>query len=145
MPWALRDRLILTALPTINHLDKHRWGSEQHPLAILSLSRPPASDVINRCSWWQQVRLADGKVEHQLDDIIFARDVAFGMYTRGYTTVIHCVAGRNRSGLIGALVIRERDNMTGPEALEEVRRLRPRSVDNDHFEQFLMSLGRPLP
>jgi hypothetical protein len=144
MPWALRDRLILTALPTMNHLDKHRWGTEQAPLAILTLSRAPSVDVTNRCRWWVNRPLADGRVDHQLNEIVQARDTALSMYTTGHTTVIHCVAGRNRSGLIGALVIRELDNMTGPEALDEVRRLRPRSVDNEYFEQFLMSLGRPL-
>lgn len=101
-------------------------------------------EVINRCRWWRYEPLADGKVDHQLTEIVVARDVALSMYTSGHTTVIHCVAGRNRSGLVGALVIRELDNLTGAEALDEVRRLRPRSVDNDYFEQFLMGLGRPL-
>jgi protein-tyrosine phosphatase len=104
--------------------------------------RKPVQTVISRTSWYSHQPLSDGRIK-SLDDIVVARDIALSMYAQGYNTVIHCMAGRNRSGLIGALVIRELDNLTGAEALAQIRELRPRSVDNIHFEGFLLALEKP--
>lgn len=144
MPWALRDNLHLTAMPTVAHLDKHGWTN----IGMLTLSRQrPDNRVLfdDRLQWWKHVPLPDGLIRNNGTDLWLARDAALAMLAAGHTTIIHCMAGRNRSGLIGALVLQELDNLTGPEALERVRELRPRSVDNIYFEQFLMSLGRPRP
>lgn len=140
MPWALRDRLVLAGLPNVAQIDKYEWTN---PLAMLTLCpRYPSDAVVGRVDWYCRIPLADGQIK-DLGEILRARDTALSMYERGYTTVIHCMAGRNRSGLIGALVLRELDNLTGAESLRLIRELRPRSIDNDHFEEFLMSLGRP--
>lgn len=141
MPWALRDQLILTAMPKPAHLDKHGWTN----IGMITLcSKSPSNDVIldDRVQWWKHMPIADGQIT-DVDRVWEARNTAITMMSMGYTTIIHCMAGRNRSGLIGALVLQHFENLTGAEALERVRILRPRSVDNEHFEKFLMSLGRP--
>jgi protein-tyrosine phosphatase len=66
----------------------------------------------------------------------------------GETVLIHCNAGVNRSGLLTTLVVREMENLTGPEALTLVRSKRPRGpfpniVCNPAFESYVLSLGRP--
>lgn len=142
MPWALRDKLILTAMPTVAHFDKHGWQN----VGMITLSQKvPGGSVVmdDRVQWWKHIPLADGQIK-DLESVYLARDTAIAMLDGGYTTIIHCMAGRNRSGLIGALVLQHYENLTGAEALDRVRELRPRSVDNIYFEQFLMSLGRPL-
>lgn len=141
MPWALRDNLTLTAMPTVDHLNKHGWRN----IGMITLcQKKPAHAVImdDRVQWWKHVPLADGQIK-DLDSVYLARDTAIAMLEAGHTTIIHCMAGRNRSGLIGALVLQHYENLTGAEALERVRELRPRSVDNIYFEQFLITLGRP--
>lgn len=141
MPWALRDQLILAAMPKPAHLDKHGWTN----IGMITLcSKSPPNEVIldDRVQWWKHMPIADGQIT-DIDRVWEARNTAITMMSMGYTTIIHCMAGRNRSGLIGALVLQHFENLTGPEALERVRQLRPRSVDNIHFEEFLMSLGRP--
>jgi len=51
-----------------------------------------------------------------------------------------CNAGRNRSGLLSALIVRELRCVTGSEALDYVRHHRPEALANEHFEAFLRSL-----
>jgi len=141
MPWALQDNLILTAMPTVAHLDKYGWKN----IGMITLSnKVPANSVImdDRIQWWKHIPLADGQIK-DVHSVYLARDTAIAMLTEGYTTIIHCMAGRNRSGLVGALVLQHIEHLSGLEALDRVRELRPRSVDNIYFEQFLMSLGRP--
>jgi protein-tyrosine phosphatase len=143
MPWALRENLYLAAMPKPAHLDKHGWTN----IGMLTLCpKSPPNEVLmdNRIEWWKHMPMPDGQIK-DLNNVWLARDTALTMHAQGLTTIIHCMAGRNRSGLIGALVLQQIENLSGPEALERIRELRPRSVDNIHFEEFLMSLGRPHP
>lgn len=141
MPWALRENLILSGFPKPEHLDKYGWKN----VGMITLcAKAPSNELIidGRIQWWMHMPIADGRVK-DVDKIWEARNTAITMLSMGCTTIIHCMAGRNRSGLIGALVLQHFENLSGPEALERVRELRPRSVDNIHFEEFLMNLGRP--
>jgi protein-tyrosine phosphatase len=61
----------------------------------------------------------------------------------GGVALVHCHAGRNRSGLLNALVVREMTNCTGLEAMQLVRRRRPRAIANPVFEAYLTGLQRP--
>lgn len=51
-----------------------------------------------------------------------------------------CNAGRNRSGLLSALIVRELTGLPGYAAMNVVRHHRPRAIANPHFEEFLRSL-----
>jgi hypothetical protein len=57
--------------------------------------------------------------------------------------VIHCRAGRNRSGLLSALIVRELLHLDGETALEHVRQARPRAIANEHFADYLKGLPAP--
>ena len=63
--------------------------------------------------------------------------------SRGHGWLIQCHAGRNRSGLLSALVVRRVLRVPGAQALAHVRAHRPRAVDNDAFSAFLCSLEAP--
>jgi len=144
MPWALRENLVLAGLPKVGHIEKYGWGGD---VGILTLSHkaPPSQLVLDdRVKWWKHIPLADGQIK-DMNSVVRARDTALGMMAAGYFTIIHCMAGRNRSGLVGALVLREIENLTGEDAMILVRELRPGAVDNIHFEQFLLSLPKPRP
>jgi protein-tyrosine phosphatase len=51
-----------------------------------------------------------------------------------------CNAGRNRSGLLSALIVRELTGLPGAAAMQVVRTHRPNAIANPHFEAFLRSL-----
>ena len=62
---------------------------------------------------------------------------------RGFRVLVHCYGGRNRSGLIAALTLREWLGISGAEALRQVQTQRPKSLVNAAFADFLRSLPRP--
>ncbi len=58
-------------------------------------------------------------------------------------TLVHCTFGKNRSGIIVALVLRALLDISGAEALDRVRRLRVNAVNNTAFAAWLVSLPPP--
>lgn len=59
----------------------------------------------------------------------------------GNSALVQCHAGRNRAGLLAALVVRLYCDISGTAAMEMVRIRRPRAIDNLDFEQWLGSLS----
>lgn len=61
----------------------------------------------------------------------------------GRAILVHCRAGRNRSALFSALLVRELQGMTGAEAVEIVRAGRAGSLANDEFVRQLEAMPAP--
>lgn len=61
----------------------------------------------------------------------------------GHKVVIHCRAGRNRSALLAALVVREVTGCSGAQARELVQERRPNSLYNEWFAAYLDTLPEP--
>lgn len=66
-----------------------------------------------------------------------------GLLDDGYRVLVHCTFGRNRSGLIVSLVVREALGLTGAEALAHVQAHREGTVNNARFAEWLRSLPAP--
>ena len=66
-----------------------------------------------------------------------------GLVCDGRTVLVHCTFGRNRSGLLVTLVVRELLGIDGTEALEHVQRRREGAINNARFADWLRSLPRP--
>jgi len=66
-----------------------------------------------------------------------------GLVSDGHRALVHCTFGRNRSGLVTTLVVRELLGLSGAEALDYVRQRRDRAVNNDAFADWLSSLPAP--
>lgn len=61
----------------------------------------------------------------------------------GHTVLVHCQGGRNRSGLLNALIVRDLFGCPGAMAAQIVRLGRPGSLANPHFARFLQDLPAP--
>ncbi len=57
--------------------------------------------------------------------------------------LVHCTFGKNRSGLLMTLVVRELLGVDGATALERVRAVRHRAVNNEGFAAWLSALPAP--
>lgn len=57
--------------------------------------------------------------------------------------LVHCQEGRNRSGVVAALAVRQLSGCTGSEAVARVRRARPGMVSNREFSSYLEGLPAP--
>lgn len=61
----------------------------------------------------------------------------------GRPVIVHCRAGRNRSGLLSALVVREVLGIDGRSALQHVQLTRPNALANEAFAEYLRRLPAP--
>jgi broad-specificity NMP kinase len=59
----------------------------------------------------------------------------------GGNAIVHCHAGRNRSGLFNALLCMNLLGMSGTEAIEHVRKRRPNALANENFVKFILEQG----
>ncbi len=82
--------------------------------------------------------ISDGKVIPRVLEF-YASDLA-QVIRKGKAVIVQCRAGRNRSGLLAALVVREITGCSGTEALEHVQRTRPNALANGYFCSYLRSL-----
>ena len=62
---------------------------------------------------------------------------------QGRRVLVHCTFGKNRSGLLMALVVREVLGCDGPTALARVREVRENAVNNDAFNDWVSGLPAP--
>lgn len=69
--------------------------------------------------------------------------LAAGLVADGHTVLVHCTFGRNRSGLVAALVVREVLGISGADALAHVQAHRAGTVNNDTFADWLRTLPAP--
>lgn len=83
--------------------------------------------------------IPDGRLKNRLAILALACDLAAGIEDGGCVLTM-CNAGRNRSGLLSALIVRELSGISGAAAMEVVRLHRPRAIANPNFEEFLESL-----
>lgn len=143
MPWPLSENLVLSSFPSYDDVCKRYWNDSG--VSMLTLSKkavdPRIPPVMEQ---YAHIHLADGKMTPERAALIWhCRDVTLGMMATSRLTVVHCLAGRNRSALVAGLALQWHYNWTGPEVLAWLRQCRPRSIHNVHFEEFLMGLGRP--
>jgi protein tyrosine/serine phosphatase len=68
-----------------------------------------------------------------------------GLVRDGHQALVHCTFGRNRSGLVVTLVVRELLGLSGSDALAYVQARRDRAANNDTFAEWLASLPAPGP
>ena len=105
---------------------------ERPPCAAdVRLIRAPMDDTDDPASQPAICRTAIEAARRVLDEI-----------SEGRTVLVTCAQGRNRSGLATALAILQLYGVSGAEALEIVRRARPRALTNPAFADFLERIPR---
>lgn len=108
---------------------------------VANLIRIPDEDICGPDGVeYYMLPIADGKIK---DGDLLNR-LATRLLQRileGHKVLVHCNAGRNRSGLLSALIVRKYFKISGREALNYVRERRPEAVANPHFEEYLEGLS----
>ena len=69
--------------------------------------------------------------------------LAANLVRDGRRVLVHCTFGRNRSGLLVALIVRDVLRVPGADALEHVRALRTDALNNETFADWLTRLPAP--
>jgi hypothetical protein len=120
------------------------WLAGQGIEVVIDLSDAdsyPPADRIKRLTYLK-CPLVDGDVPDEGLAVRLAQLVA-GLVEDGRQILVHCTFGRNRSGLLMTLVVREVLGLTGAEALDYVRQRRANAVNNEGFAQWLRALPAP--
>jgi protein-tyrosine phosphatase len=68
-----------------------------------------------------------------------------GLIEDGYRVLVHCTFGRNRSGLMASLVVRQVLGLSGADAMRYVQERRDGTVNNESFASWLRTLPAPRP
>lgn len=134
MPWHIDTNLEVCGTPTVKQIEVYQWTA-----CLTVCTKLPPAEVRRKLMWWQHVPVSDGK-GLQVEDYVRARDYALAMLDRGHRVVINCLAGRNRSCLIAALVLMERYRIDGASAAYIVRARRPNALVNTVHYEWLESL-----
>lgn len=66
-----------------------------------------------------------------------------GLVDDGYRVLVHCTFGRNRSGLVASLVVRQLLDLSGADAMAYVQERREGTVNNEAFADWLRTLPAP--
>jgi hypothetical protein len=122
------------------------WSDLRHRYdVVVDLADPgpgPSADDLGDVTW-VKVPLEDGDclpdrlVLEQLTALVSA------MVRDGRRVLVHCTYGKNRSGLLMALIVRELLGCDGRTALARVRAVRHRAVNNDVFADWVSALPAP--
>ncbi len=89
--------------------------------------------------WHWHLPIPDGKSFPEDEVTTLVKELADHLQEGG-CVVVMCHAGRNRSGLVSALTVRELLGCSGQQAIEWVRAARPRALANVAFEGYLTGL-----
>lgn len=104
---------------------------------------PPAEEIDGliylKCPLVDQEDLPDPGLTLRLAALVA------GLVRDGHQALVHCTFGRNRSGLVVTLVVRELLGLSGSDALAYVQARRDRAANNDTFAEWLASLPAPGP
>jgi len=103
---------------------------------VINVYKNPDVKLRERMYEYIYFPMSDGKTFNALELMDLAERAA-DLLRAGYVIYTHCHAGRNRSGFLNALIVRDYCNIPGHQALQHVRQMRPRAVDNEYFEWFL--------
>lgn len=130
--------LYQSAMP--NKLSLHQKGllvEKYHLTGVVNLIRPKDDDLAKMVAYWH-FPIPDGKVD--VNRFFHLVVLVSASLTIGENVLVHCRAGRNRSGLFNALVYRNLTHCSGHEAMEVIRKYRPRAIANPEFEKILEAL-----
>jgi protein tyrosine phosphatase (PTP) superfamily phosphohydrolase (DUF442 family) len=114
---------------------------------VIGLARKPDNNLMNL--WMQRhityvyYPIPDGDISKEQYQTLhaIAYDATLCLDDNEGGVLSYCNAGRNRSGLMNALILWELDpDMSGRDALETIREERPNAIANPFFEQYLLDL-----
>lgn len=126
-------------------LDTKRRLFEKHGIdVVVSMFGDYDHDCFELLTMYYHKPIPDGKsAAPYYDQLLDIAAEAADWIEDGYGVLSHCHGGRNRAGLMNALIVRELEDITGKEAMEYVMKVRPNAIATVPFQEFLLSLGRP--
>jgi hypothetical protein len=138
----LGDRLWISGCPI-----DYAWLRRERIDLVVDVADPDFLLVADRLgsTMYRKEALVDGPelpAAVILDELV--RDVVTGV-AAGRRVLVACAGGRNRSGLVLGLALRELLGCSGAEALRLVQLRREDALNNETFARHLAALPPPAP
>lgn len=116
--------------------EKGVWAREVRLGAVFNLWHTEDPDWAEGGVSYCHVPLSDGKY---VDGAQYNRlvNIAELFLNRGQPVLVQCYGGRNRSGLLAALIVRRMCGVSGADAIRVVQAARPSALNNEHFRAYL--------
>ena len=105
---------------------------------VVALAGKPDPDMAGLFAYYF-FPIADSNMglEQNVEELVHLSIVICQYLHRDHTALVHCNAGRNRSGLLNALIAKHYFGISGEDALNLVREIRPNAIATKAFEDFL--------
>mgnify|MGYP001618010290 CR=1 FL=1 len=129
--------------PRFSHVtNKVDWLEQLGVTVVVNLWKPDPEMQAQTAINYIHLPIPDGKTLDPDPLLSLADELAAGI-PLGERTLVHCYGGKNRSGLMSALIVRAHYRISGGLALRAVREGRPRAVANETFADYLEKLPPP--
>ena len=129
----------LVVIPT--PMQRIQFLTEHQIYGVVNLWHTADEDIAAFLPFYAHYSIPDG----QLAESTIAQLWAYAYTVRKFIMndqriIVHCYGGRNRSGLLNALVVMLVQGCSGSDAAQWVQRYRPNSLFNQHYLDYLSSL-----
>ncbi len=121
------------------------WARSVGITAVVDLADPdtyPPAGATEGLFYLKSPLVDDEEIPDPAVTIRLAALVA-GLVDDGYRVLVHCTFGRNRSGLVASLVVRQLLGLSGADAMAYVQERREGTVNNEAFAAWLRTLPAP--
>lgn len=105
---------------------------------IVNLCNNVDEDLKKSVKHYFHIPIPDSVMKNE-KEILNAVNKVAGLIKNGERAIVHCNAGRNRSGLFNALLCMEILNISGEEAISRIRKCRANSLANENFVNFILN------